>query len=178
MISFEKSKAIQNQEYLLQTVVDNMVRPYSREFDDNEHEIPWSFITFMHDAMKQMGAGSLVTKEASEGNGKPEMKDKPRETYQVMAHQIEMLSWGDAGFYLCLPAGGLGAAAVEAAGTDGQKKKFLPRLYGEKPTFTAMAMTEPGAGSDTSAIKARAELDKETNEWVLNGEKIFVTAGH
>jgi acyl-CoA dehydrogenase len=181
MISFEKSKAIQNQEYLLQTVVDNMVRPYSREFDDNEHEIPWSFITFMHDAMKQMGASSLVTKDAADGDGKSEKaekKDKPRETYQVMAHQIEMLSWGDAGFYLCLPAGGLGAAAVEAAGTDEQKKKFLPRLYGEKPVFTAMAMTEPGAGSDTSAIKARATLDKETNEWVLNGEKIFVTAGH
>jgi len=41
-----------------------------------------------------------------------------------------------------------------------------------------MAMTEPQAGSDTSAIRATAVLDKETNEWVLNGEKIFVTAGH
>ena len=39
-------------------------------------------------------------------------------------------------------------------------------------------MTEPGAGSDTSAIKATAVLDEKTNEWVLNGEKIFVTAGH
>jgi acyl-CoA dehydrogenase len=39
-------------------------------------------------------------------------------------------------------------------------------------------MTEPGAGSDTSAIRSTAVLDKETNEWVLNGEKIFVTAGH
>jgi acyl-CoA dehydrogenase len=80
--------------------------------------------------------------------------------------------------YLCLPAGGLGAAAVEAAGTAEQKKKFLPRLYGDKPTFTAMAMTEPGAGSDTSAIRATAVLDEKTKEWVLNGEKIFVTGGH
>jgi acyl-CoA dehydrogenase len=41
-----------------------------------------------------------------------------------------------------------------------------------------MAMTEPQAGSDTSAIRATAVLDKTTNEWVLNGEKIFVTGGH
>jgi acyl-CoA dehydrogenase len=49
---------------------------------------------------------------------------------------------------------------------------------GKKPTFDAMAMTEPQAGSDTSAIRATAALDEETQEWVLNGEKIFVTAGH
>ena len=40
-----------------------------------------------------------------------------------------------------------------------------------------MAITEPGAGSDTSAIKTRAVLDSATNEWVLNGEKIFCTSG-
>lgn len=177
MIEFEKSEAIKQQEYLLQTVVDNMVRPVSREFDENEHEIPWSFINFMHEAMRQMGASSLATPDAGKENGEKKKKG-PREAYQVMAHQIEMLSWGDAGMYLCLPAGGLGAAAVEAAGTKEQKKKFLAPLYGEKPAFTAMAMTEAGAGSDTSAIRARAVLDKETNEWVLNGEKIFVTAGH
>jgi acyl-CoA dehydrogenase len=41
-----------------------------------------------------------------------------------------------------------------------------------------MAMTEPQAGSDTASIRTTAVLDKETNEWILNGEKIFVTAGH
>jgi acyl-CoA dehydrogenase len=40
-----------------------------------------------------------------------------------------------------------------------------------------MAMTEPGAGSDTSAIQTTAVLDPETNEWILNGEKIFCTNG-
>ncbi len=40
-----------------------------------------------------------------------------------------------------------------------------------------MAMTEPGAGSDTSAIQTTAALDPDTNEWVLNGEKIFCTNG-
>ena len=40
-----------------------------------------------------------------------------------------------------------------------------------------MAITEADAGSDNSAIRATAVLDEKTNEWVLNGEKIFVTAG-
>ena len=41
-----------------------------------------------------------------------------------------------------------------------------------------MAMTEPQCGSDTSAIRTTAVLDQAANQWVLNGEKIFVTAGH
>ena len=43
--------------------------------------------------------------------------------------------------------------------------------------FCAMAITEPGFGSDTSAVSTTAKLDPATKEWILNGEKIFVTAG-
>ncbi|MDH5508380.1 MAG: acyl-CoA dehydrogenase family protein, partial [Anaerolineae bacterium] len=117
---------------------------------------------------------SLVPQQDKNGD----KKDRPREGYQVMAHTIEMLSWGDAGLYLCTPRGGLGSAAVEAAGTPEQKKRFLTKLNGEKAIFTSMAITEAQAGSDNSAIIARAELDEKTNEWILNGEKIFVTGGH
>jgi len=102
---------------------------------------------------------------------------RPPIGYQRLAAQIEMLAWGDVGYYLITPGGGLGAAAVQAAGTPEQKAKFLARFNEEKPTFAAMCMTEPGAGSDTSAIRARAILDEKTNEWIINGEKIFVTAG-
>ncbi|MGD8458378.1 MAG: acyl-CoA dehydrogenase, partial [Anaerolineales bacterium] len=151
MISFDKSKAIEQTEYLLKTVADNMMRPVSRYFDENEHEIPWDYIEFMHNAMKQMGQGSFTPQETAEK--KDDKKDRPRQGYQVMAHTIEMLSWGDAGMYLSTPRGGLGSAAIEAAGTDEQKKRFLPKLGGDKPVFTAMAITEAEAGSDNSAIK-------------------------
>jgi acyl-CoA dehydrogenase len=40
-----------------------------------------------------------------------------------------------------------------------------------------MAMTEPGAGSDTSSIRTTATFDDATNEWIINGEKIFCTNG-
>jgi acyl-CoA dehydrogenase len=178
MIEFETPKPIAQQSYVLQTVADNMMRPVSRYFDDHEHEIPWDYINFMHMAMKATGAGSFAPREKKE-EPKPDekKKDRPPIGYQMLAFMLEMLSWGDVGIYLCTPGGGLGAAAVDAAGTPEQKMKFLARFQEEKPVFAAMAMTEPHCGSDTSAIRTSAVLDKSTNEWVLNGEKIFVTGG-
>ena len=178
MIEFETPKPIAQLNYALQTVAENMMRPYSRYYDDHEHEVPWDYITFMHSAMAAMGVGSLTPEsKKQDGNGNGE-KPHPRIGYQRLANMLEMLSWGDTGMYLVTPGGGLGAAAVDSAGTPEQKQKFLARFSGDKPTFGAMAMTEPQAGSDTSAIHTTAVLDPATNEWVLNGEKIFVTGGH
>jgi acyl-CoA dehydrogenase len=173
MIDFEKSEGIREQERVLEKIAREEMRPASRRFDEEEHAIPWDFIRRMQDVMNSLGAGYLVPREAA----LDEKPDGPREAYVRMAHLIEMLSWGDAGLLLCLPCGGLGAAAVDAAGTPEQRKRYLPMLFGDEPVFTAMAMTEPGAGSDTSAIRATAVLDEKTNEWVLNGEKIYVTLG-
>jgi acyl-CoA dehydrogenase len=172
-IEFDAPKPMVQAQFMLKTVGEEMMRPKSRYFDENEHDIPWDYIEFMHTAMKALGGGSLVPKE--NGNGHDGEK-RPPIGYQVLAAQIEALSWGDVGMYLITP-GGLGAAAVMAAGTPEQKAKFLGRFNEEKPAFAAMCMTEPGAGSDTSAIRTRAVLDEKTNEWVINGEKIFVTSG-
>ena len=124
------------------------------------------------DKDKYMWDGAVYeTKEEAE------KKKHPPIGYQSLAFMIETLSWGDVGMYLVTPGGGLGAAAVQETGTQEQMKKFLERYQQEKPAFGAMAMTESHCGSDTSAIRTTAVLDPETNEWVINGEKIFVTAG-
>jgi len=175
MIEFEAPKPIAQQSFVLKTVAENMMRPVSRHFDEHEHEIPWDYISFMHMAMKATGAGSLAPKDAPKKDA--EGKERPRIGYQMLAFMLEMLSWGDVGIYLCTPGGGLGAAAVQANGTPEQQAKFLTRFGEEKPAFGAMAMTESQAGSDTSAIRTTAVLDKENNQWILNGEKIFVTGG-
>ena len=95
-----------------------------------------------------------------------------------MIYTFEMLSWGDVGQMLCMPTALLAGAAIEAVGTPEQQERFLRRFAeGDAPVWGAMAMTEPGAGSDTSAIQTTAVLDEATNEWVLNGEKIFCTNG-
>jgi acyl-CoA dehydrogenase len=177
-IEFEIPKPIAQTQFVLKTVAENMMRSQSREMDECEHEIPFGYIEFMHNAMRSIGGGSLAPKEERSPKEGDEKKEKrPPIGYQNLAAQIEMLSWGDVGFYLVTPGGGLGAAAVQSAGSPEQRAKFLARFNEEKPTFAAMCMTEAGAGSDTSAIRTRAVLDEATQEWVINGEKIFVTGG-
>lgn len=175
MIEFEAPKPIVNYNNMLKTVAENMMRPVSRYFDEHEHEIPWDYITFMDTAQKATGTGGGLTPDEPKKDA--EGKVRPPIGYQRLAAMMEMLSWGDVGILLCTPGGMLGTAAISAAGTPEQKQKFLSKFKGDKPTFDAMAITEAGAGTDNSAIRTSAVLDKETNEWVLNGEKIFVTAG-
>jgi len=174
-IEFETPKPIIQTQFMLKTVADEMMRPKSRYFDEHEHEIPWDYIEFMHMAMKATGAGNLSPRD--NGNKSEDKEKHPPIGYQLIAAQIEALAYGDLGMYHCLPGGGLGAAAVNSAGTPEQKEKFLTRFVEEKPTFSAMCITESGAGSDNSAIRTRAVLDEKTNQWVINGEKIFVTGG-
>jgi acyl-CoA dehydrogenase len=170
MISFEMPESIRKTVVLMETVAENMMRPAARYYDENEHEIPWDYINFMHQAMAQMGGGGIVTQERKK-------KEGPRLGFQTQTFMVEMLSWGDTGLFLCTPGGGLGAAAVQAAGTPEQKKLFLARHQGETPTFDAMALTEAHAGSAMPA-EIRTTAVRDGDEWVLNGEKIFVTAGH
>jgi len=178
MISFEMPEKVQHTVNLMTMVAENMMRPVARHFDEREHEIPWDYINFMHDASKQMGGGSFVP--GGEKPRKEEAPDKPKPPpigYQRLAYTAEILSWGDAGLYLCTPAGMLGAAAVAATGTPEQKQRFLTRFGGDKPVFDAMALTESHAGSAMPA-EVRTTAVRDGESWVLNGEKIFVTAGH
>jgi acyl-CoA dehydrogenase len=178
MISFEMPEKVQHTINLMTMVAENMMRPVARHFDEHEHEIPWDYINFMHDASKQMGGGSFVP--GGEKPRKEEAGDKPKPPpigYQRLAYTAEVLSWGDAGMYLCTPAGMLGAAAVAATGTPEQKQRFLTRFSGDKPVFDAMALTESHAGSAMPA-EVRTTAVRDGASWVLNGEKIFVTAGH
>ena len=78
------------------------------------------------------------------------------------------LCWGDVGLLLSMPRQGLGNSAIASVATEEQLEH-----YGGK--WAAMAITEPEAGSDSAAIRTTAELDGD--EYVLNGEKIFVTSG-
>jgi acyl-CoA dehydrogenase len=88
----------------------------------------------------------------------------------------EELSWGCAGIAVSIVANMLGAAPVVLAGTDEQKRTWLPPLV-ESPILCSFALTEPNAGSDVSGIQTTAV--REGDEYVLNGSKMFITnAGH
>jgi len=103
MIDFEIPEPLSQARYLTETVAENMMRPVSRYFDDNEHEVPWDYINFMHQAISSMGGTSMAPEEGKKEE-QPE-KQRPSLGYQRLAIMVEMLSWGDVGIYLCTPGG-------------------------------------------------------------------------
>jgi len=98
------------------------------------------------------------------------LRGRPRDDTAMLLLRVLMRIEREAhcGVPLRQPPTALGNAALEAAGTEAQKARWGQLLL-------AMSITEPGAGSDTKAIQTTARLDGE--EWVLNGDKIFVTNG-
>jgi acyl-CoA dehydrogenase len=88
----------------------------------------------------------------------------------------EELCWGCAGVGTTLIANTLGALPVMIAGTEEQKRTWLPRLV-ETPELVSFALTEPNAGSDVSGIQTNAV--RKGDEYLINGSKMFITnAGH
>ncbi len=115
MISFEMPEKIQQTVTLMTMVAENMMRPVAAPLRRPRARDPWDYINFMHDANQPDGrraASSPAPRSPSEGNGDEPKKEGPRLGYQRLAYSAEMLSWGDAGLYLCSPVGLLGAAAV------------------------------------------------------------------
>jgi len=144
-------------------VAREQMRPLSREADTGEHALPQKWVDFWWKEGRKGAPGD----PSAEGDG-----------FVTVCIQAEELCWGDAGLYLRMPTAALGGSAVGAAGTAEQKEKFMaPFRESPHPVWGAMAITEPEAGSDSAAIQATADFDEDTEEWVLNGTKIFCTAG-
>jgi hypothetical protein len=92
---------------------------------------------------------------------------------------MEELFWGDAGIGLSLVGTTLGVAGILANGTMDQIGEWVPRCFGTEDDvkLAALAVSEPGAGSDVSGLRTRAVYDEATDEWVLNGTKTWITNG-
>jgi alkylation response protein AidB-like acyl-CoA dehydrogenase len=85
---------------------------------------------------------------------------------------IEELSKVCATTGLILAVQELGSLGLKLAGSDGQRARYLPRLASGE-WLPAYALTEPGSGSDSAAM--RTEARREGDEYVLNGGKRFIT---
>ena len=153
-----------------QQVAREVFRPISRKYDRAEHEYPKELDLFasimdgMNDGAADggTGAGKLAR---SDGNGGGSNRNG---TNMKTVLGLTELCWGDVGLALSIPRQGLGNSAIAAVANEEQ----LARLGN---TWAAMAITEPGAGSDSAAIRTTATEDGD--EYILNGEKIYVTAG-
>ncbi|NRA06989.1 MAG: acyl-CoA dehydrogenase family protein [Myxococcales bacterium] len=161
-ISFDLAPNSQKARDYFHEMARSQMRPLSRRYDDEEHGFPTEWVDY-------------YWREGREGP--PDMDiPGPSDGFVQVCIQAEELCWGDAALYLRIPSPALGGSAVASAGTQEQRERFLTPFRGEgAPVWGAMAITEPGAGSDTAAIQTSAELDGD--EYVLNGTKIFCTSG-
>ncbi|QZY27640.1 acyl-CoA dehydrogenase family protein [Nocardioides coralli] len=152
-------------------VAMNMLRPISRKYDRAEHEYPkeLDMLAAMIDGLAESGAsegaGAAGVRREEEPDEHPGVRNGAN-LASVMS--IAEMCWGDVGLLLSMPRQGLGNSAIASVADDEQAKRF-------RDTWAAMAITEPGAGSDSAAIATTAVLDGD--HYVLNGEKIYVTSG-
>ncbi|MDQ6836324.1 MAG: acyl-CoA dehydrogenase family protein [Actinomycetota bacterium] len=154
-------------------VATEIFRPHSRKYDSAEHEYPkeLDMLAALIDGMNESGSlgGAGAGTVGGGANGSP-AKEGGNRNGSNMASLLGLieLCWGDVGLLLAMPRQGLGQAAIAAVANQEQLERF-----GGK--WAAMAITEPEAGSDSAAIRTTARLDGD--EYVLNGEKIYVTSG-
>jgi alkylation response protein AidB-like acyl-CoA dehydrogenase len=87
----------------------------------------------------------------------------------------EELSWGCAGLAATIQATMFPVRPLVHFGTEEQRVRWLPRLASEEGCLAAIAFTEPHAGTDLQAIRATARRDRD--DYVLDGEKCYVTNG-
>src|SRR5215208_5770330 len=153
-------------------VAMNVFRPISRKYDLAEHEYPkeLDMLAALIDGMNEGGGpGGAAGAAGVGGRDGAEAADGTRNGSNMStALSIMELCWGDVGLLLSMPRQGLGNSAIAAVADDEQLERFAGK-------WAAMAITEPEAGSDTAAIRTTAVLDGD--EYVLNGEKIYVTSG-
>jgi acyl-CoA dehydrogenase len=150
-------------------VATEVFRPISRKYDEAEHAYPkeLDMLASLIDGMNEgsgSSSGAAGVRREENGNGS---KNRNGSNLSTVLGIIE-LCWGDLGLVLSLPRQGLGNSAIASVATDEQLEHYGGR-------WAAMAITEPEAGSDSAAIRTTAKLDGD--EYVLNGEKIFVTSG-
>ena len=146
-----------------------ILRPISRKYDLKEHAYPVELDTVatLFEGISEAKTISFAGAEAFRDGADGPKGNINGGNMSAVLNIIEV-SWGDVGLVLSIPFQGLGNAAISGVATDEQ----LERLG---KVWAAMAITEPGFGSDSAAVSTTAKLDGD--EYVINGEKIYVTAG-
>jgi len=170
MINLELPKKLKASANQAHQVAAQIFRPVSRKYDLAEHVYPVELDTMaaMVEGLNDSGqgaAGAALGRDAKKQDAKGGNANGGN-----MAGLLNVIEtcWGDVGLTLSIPYQGLGNSAIAAVATDEQLERF-------GKVWASMAITEPSFGSDSAAVTTTAVLDGD--EWVLNGEKIFVTAG-
>lgn len=137
------------------------VKPKAKEVDETSE--------FNAAAAKKMGPLGML------GLSVPEQYGGAGVDAISAAIAVEQLGWGCGSTALAIAAhNGLGCAPIANYGSEDLKQRFLPNAASGKGRLAALALTEPGAGSDLKGgVQTRADLQGES--WVINGAKMWCT---
>jgi len=160
-VNFELNEEQRMWQRSVHDFVKNEVQPRAHEVDETA--------TFNWEATRKMGALGLLGLSIP-----PEYGGAGIDALSA-AIGIEELGWGCGSTALAIAAhNGLGTSPLALYGTEALKKRWLPLVAGGRGRLGALALTEPGAGSDLQGgIRTKAE--KIGNEWALNGAKMWCT---
>ena len=137
------------------------IEPHAEEWD-RTHEFPVDVVRKMGD----LGLFGIPFPESVGGGGGD---------LTGLCVAIEELARVDQSMAVTLEAGvGLGANPIYKFGTPAQHERWLVDLCAGR-AIGGFGLTEPDAGTDAGGTRTRAELDVESHEWVISGEKAFIT---
>jgi acyl-CoA dehydrogenase len=165
MIDFTLSKSQQAARDYAHRVALEEMRPISLECDRTE-KIPESFFWNMQKRYWAGAAGQARQQDTGE-------EERQQNVLSVLAQ--EEMAWGDAALSTAIPGPGLAAPPILSQGTPEQQMRFLGPYMDGQLHWGALALTEPGIGSDVAGMSTTAVLDGD--EWVLNGHKHYITNG-
>ena len=142
----------------------DVVRPAAAEWDERE-ETPWPII---REAAK-IGLYGFETLASLYGDP----------TGLSIPILNEELFWGDAGIGMSILGTTLAVAGIFATGTPEQVIEWIPQCFGDEndPKVGAFCVSEPDAGSDVASLRTRARFDEAAGEWVISGQKAWITNG-
>ncbi|HRA34529.1 MAG TPA: acyl-CoA dehydrogenase family protein [Acidimicrobiales bacterium] len=140
---------------------DREIAPNAEEWD-RDHRFPIEVV----EQMGELGLFGLPFPEQYGGSGSD---------FLTLCVAIEEIARVDQSLAITLEAGvGLGANPISQFGTEEQRQRWLPDLCAGR-ALGGFGLTEPDAGSDAGGTRTRAVLDEAAGEWVINGEKAFIT---
>ena len=169
MIYLEVPKKLRTIVNQARQTADNVFRPISRKYDRAEHEYPVELDMFaaimdgMNDALGDEGAGSGKLGRSASNTGEIRNGINMKSVLGLAE-----LCRGDVGLSLTMPRLALANSPIAALPNEEQ-----PARFGN--CWAAMAITEPGCGSDSAAVRTTAV--KDGDDYIINGEKIYVTSG-
>ena len=158
---FELSEEQEALRTLVRDFAQAEIAPYAEAWD-RDHVFPVDVVL----RMGELGLFGLPFPEEYGGGGAD---------LTTLCIAIEELARVDHSMAITLEAGvGLGANPIYAFGTEEQRQQWLPDLCAGR-ALGGFGLTEPEAGSDAGGTRTKATLDDASGEWVIDGEKAFIT---